>query len=168
MMPNFRRNGGGPPPLIEETSSQENTFREKELSFYALSDMESIDDIVRSQRVRSPSEFSILRIMHCGALTSMKGIAHFTSLRELNLSSNSLMSMTPLFESKASLQIEILNLSCNKLTQVFSLATMGQTLRKLILSHNRIVTIQALGTNLGYTPALEHLDLNDNFIGDLE
>lgn len=48
MMPNFRRNGGGPPPLIEETSSQENTFREKELSFYALSDMESIDDIVRS------------------------------------------------------------------------------------------------------------------------
>ena len=45
---------------------------------------------------------------------------------------------------------------------------MAQSLRKLVLSHNRIVTIQPLGTPLGFSPALEYLDLNDNFIGDLE
>jgi hypothetical protein len=105
--------------MIEETSRDEDlsTMREKELSFYAL-DVESIDDMIRSQRVKSPSEYSILRIMHCGALTSMKGIALFSGLRELNLSSNSIMSVAPLLEGNlmTTSRIEVLNLSCNKLT----------------------------------------------------
>lgn len=41
-------------------------------------------------------------------------------------------------------------------------------MRKLILSHNRIVSLQPLGISLGYAPALEYLDLNDNFIGELD
>ena len=100
-------------PLLEE--DEEQSYRDKELSFYALNDVESLDDVIRTQRVRDPTDFAVLRIMHCGALTSMKGIGLFQSLRELNLSSNSLMSMQPLFEM-GPLRLEILNLSCNKLT----------------------------------------------------
>ena len=51
--------------------------------------------------------------MHCSRLTSMKGVSLFVNLRELNLSSNGLLSTGFLDGVK---NLEILNLSCNKLT----------------------------------------------------
>lgn len=120
------------------------SFRDKELSFYAV-ECETIEELVRRQKVKGPSEYTILRVMHCAGLTSMKGVALFPNLRELNLSSNSIMSLNPLLDASVSqtvqFRIETLNLSCNKLTQVLSLAPIAHCLRKLNLSHNRIVTI---------------------------
>jgi len=47
----------------------------------------------------------------------MKGLELFPSLRELNLSSNSLISMAYLDQSAGCLpNLELLNLSCNKIT----------------------------------------------------
>ena len=73
---------------------------------------------MRTQKVKSPHEYTVMRVMHCGLLTSMKGVSLFPNLRELNLSSNSLLSMAFL---DGLTHLEILNLSCNKLTQVFNL-----------------------------------------------
>jgi Leucine-rich repeat (LRR) protein len=108
-IPHYRRN------VIEtheaDGGSEESSMREKELSFYAL-DCENIDDLIRSQKVRGPSEYTVLRVMHCNSLTSMKGVSLFSSLRELNISSNGLLSMSFL---EGLLRLEVLNLSCNKL-----------------------------------------------------
>jgi Leucine-rich repeat (LRR) protein len=40
------------------------------------------------------------------------------------------------------------------------------SLRKLVLSHNRLVNLQPLSSLAG--PVLEHLDLNDNYVGELD
>lgn len=118
--------------------SEDLTRREKEISFYAL-DAENIEEIIRTQKVKNPMEYSILRVMHCARLTSMKGVSLFVNLRELNLSSNGLLSMSFLESIK---NLEVLNLSCNKLTQIGQhLIHFSQTLRKLILSHNRLVSL---------------------------
>jgi len=92
--------------------SEEATRREKELSQYGL-DAENIEEIIRTQKVKNPQEYSVLRVMHCSRLTSMKGVSLFVNLRELNLSSNGLLSMSFLEGLK---NLEVLNLSCNKLT----------------------------------------------------
>jgi Leucine-rich repeat (LRR) protein len=42
------------------------------------------------------------------------------------------------------------------------------SLRKLILSHNRIVSLQYFKEIENKSPALENLDLSDNYIGDLQ
>ena len=108
----------------------------------------------------------MFRVMHCSRLTSMKGVSLFVNLRELNLSSNGLLSTSFLDGIK---HIEVLNLSCNKLSQIGqNLVHFATTLRKLILSHNRLVSIQPLQIQSGYNPALEYLDLNDNYIGELD
>jgi Leucine-rich repeat (LRR) protein len=92
--------------------SEEATRRDKELSFYAL-DVENIEELIRTQKVKNPQEYSVFRVMHCSRLTSMKGVSLFVNLRELNLSSNGLLSTGFLDGVK---NLEILNLSCNKLT----------------------------------------------------
>ena len=48
----------------------------------------------------------------------MRGLQHYPNLKDLNVSSNSILSMSGL-ESLRCLQS--LNMSCNKLTQIFSL-----------------------------------------------
>jgi Leucine-rich repeat (LRR) protein len=69
----------------------------------------------------------------------MKGVSLFVNLRELNLSSNGLLSTGFLDGIK---HLEVLNLSCNKLTQIGqNLVHFTTTLRKLILSHNRLVSL---------------------------
>jgi hypothetical protein len=154
-------------PQLREIEETEESFRDKELSYYGIADVESLDDVVRTQRIRDAAECTVLRVMHCTTLTSMKGIAAFVHLRELNLSSNSLLSMSALFEM-GSLRLEVLNLSCNKLTQLHSLSPFWSTLRKLVLSHNRLTSLTPLSIPLPGQPVLEHIDLNDNFIGDLD
>ncbi|TNV86320.1 hypothetical protein FGO68_gene14015 [Halteria grandinella] len=154
--------------LIEDEESEQ-SFRDKELSFYAV-EAETLEDLVRRQKVKNLSEYTILRVMHCTGLSSMKGVTLFPQLRELNLSSNSIMSLNPLLEQGGMVQfkIESLNLSCNKLTQLMSIGSIAHCLRKLVLSHNRLVSLQPLSLNLPNSPALEFLDLNDNYIGELE
>lgn len=115
-IPHYKREIIEPP---ENGESEESTMREKELSFYAL-ECENIEDIIRSQKVRGPQEYTVFRVMHCGSLNSMKGVSLFSGLRELNLSSNGLLSMSFLDGLR---RLEILNLSCNKLSQIASSVT---------------------------------------------
>ena len=63
-------------------------------------------------------------------------------------------------------QVEDLNLSCNKISQIFSLQNIAKTLKRLNLSHNRIVSLAPLGEIADQSP-LEILDLIDNYIGEL-
>ena len=62
--------------------------------------------------------------------------------------------------------LETLNLSCNKLTQIFGLQTMVKSLRILNLSHNRIVSLIPLG-EIAEDSVLEVVDLTDNYVGEL-
>lgn len=114
-----------------------------------------------------PQSYTVLRVMHCGSLTSMKGVSLFSGLRELNLSSNSLLTMGNLEGMRG---LEVLNLSCNKITQISNLQPFAQTLRKLILSHNRILSLAVFNSGPHSAPmlALEYLDLKDNYIGQLD
>ena len=57
-------------------------------------------------------------------------------------------------------------MSCNKLTQIFSLQNVARTLKSLNLSHNRIVSLVPLG-EFAEISVLEVLDLTDNYIGEL-
>ena len=59
-----------------------------------------------------------LRVMHCTQLTEMRGLNTYPNLKELNVSSNSVLSMSGLESLRC---LEILNLSCNKITQIFNL-----------------------------------------------
>ena len=102
--------------------------------------------------------------MHCSQLTEMRGLNLFPALRELNVSSNSILSMSGL-ESLSLL--EKLNLSCNKITQVFFLPGMARSLKSLNLSHNRIVSLVPFGEHAEIA-VLEDLDLTDNYIGELQ
>lgn len=111
-----------------------------------------------------PHEYTILRVMHCGTLTSLKGVSAFVNLRELNVSSNGLISTSFLEGFK---RLDTLNLSCNKLSQLGS-NLVHLALRKLILSHNRLVSLEPLAHTSSLHFSLEHLDLTDNFLGDLE
>ncbi len=82
---------------------------------------------------------------------------------DLNLSSNSLISMAGLENLT---QVRSLNLSCNKLTQIFSLSQLAGSLKHLNLSHNRLVSIQPLA-EMASTSVLKEVDLTDNYIGDI-
>ena len=93
----------------------------------------------------------------------MRGLQHYPNLKDLNVSSNSILSMSGL-ESLRCLQS--LNMSCNKLTQIFSLQNVARTLKTLNLSHNRIVSLVPLG-EFAEISVLEVLDLTDNYIGEL-
>ena len=93
----------------------------------------------------------------------MRGLQHYPNLKDLNVSSNSILSMSGL-ESLRCLQS--LNMSCNKLTQIFSLQNVARTLKTLNLSHNRIVSLMPLG-EFAEISVLEVLDLTDNYIGEL-
>ena len=63
-------------------------------------------------------------------------------------------------------RLETLNLSCNKITQIFSMANVARTLVTLNLSHNRIVSLMPLG-GFAEIAVLETLDLTDNYVGEL-
>ena len=65
----------------------------KEVSYYAL-DIENLEDLVREEKVKMTHEVGTLRVMHCNSLISLKGLHLFQNLTHLNLSSNSLQSMT--------------------------------------------------------------------------
>ena len=102
-------------PKFDDMKSQQSESVQsqlKELSFYAL-DVENIEDLVKKQKITNTHQITSLRIMHCNQLTSLKGIHLFSKVKELNLSSNGLMSMSFL-ESLTC--VETLNLSCNKIT----------------------------------------------------
>ena len=60
---------------------------------------------------------------------------------ELNVSSNSLLSMSGLEDLN---KLEHLNLSCNKITQIIGTMQMAKSLKVLNLSHNRIVSLAAM------------------------
>ena len=60
---------------------------------------------------------------------------------ELNVSSNSLLSMSGLEDLN---KLEHLNLSCNKITQIIGIRQMAKSLKVLNLSHNRIVSLAAM------------------------
>ena len=62
----------------------------------------------------------------------------FASITHLNLSSNNL---TDIGELSALHQVRELNLSCNKISAVRGLDNMLGSLEKLILSHNRIASL---------------------------
>jgi len=85
--------------------------------------------------VQRPEKVQTLRIMHCPAFHSLKGIQAFTSVKQLNLSSNAIISMEFLVSLT---KVEDLNLSCNKINVISNLKGMAGTLKKLVLSHNRI------------------------------
>ena len=101
--------------------------------------------------------------MHCVQLTELRGIHLYVNVRELNISSNSVLSMNGLESLR---QVEDLNLSCNKISQIFSLQNMARSLKRLNLSHNRIVSLAPLGEIADQSP-LQALDLTDNYIGEL-
>lgn len=93
----------------------------------------------------------------------MRGLNLFPNLKELNVSSNNILSMSGL-ENLSSL--ETLNLSCNKITQIFSMQNVARSLKTLNLSHNRITSLIPLG-EFAEISCLESLDLTDNYIGEL-
>jgi Leucine-rich repeat (LRR) protein len=109
-----------------------------EASFYAVEGVQSISELKVDQDKRS---LQVLRVMHCSQLTELKGIGGYPNLRELNASSNSILTMSGLDELK---NLEMLNLSCNKIAQVFGLRQMAKSLKTLNLSHNRIVSLLPL------------------------
>lgn len=63
-------------------------------------------------------------------------------------------------------QLETLNMSCNKISRMFSLANIARTLKTLNLSHNRIVSLLPL-EEFADISVLEVLDLTDNYVGEL-
>jgi Leucine-rich repeat (LRR) protein len=109
------------------------------------------------------SHVDTLRVMHCTQLTEMRGLNLYPNLKELNVSSNNVLSMSGLESLRC---LVTLNLSCNKITQIFNLQCMAKTLKSLNLSHNRIVSLVPLG-EFAEVAVLETLDLTDNYIGDL-
>ena len=140
---------------------------EREASFYALDSVQSIYDVTNSQFKDNAAErakhIETLRVMHCVQLTELRGIHLYVNVRELNISSNSVLSMNGLESLR---QVEDLNLSCNKISQIFSLQNMARSLKRLNLSHNRIVSLTPLGEIADQSP-LQVLDLTDNYIGEL-
>ena len=88
---------------------------EKEASFYALDSAQSIYDVANTQFKSSaaPKFIETLRVMHCAQLTELRGVNLFVNVRELNISSNSVLSMNGLEGLR---QVEDLNLSCNKIS----------------------------------------------------
>jgi Leucine-rich repeat (LRR) protein len=63
-------------------------------------------------------------------------------------------------------QLEVLNLSCNKIAQICGLQGMARSLRVLNLSHNRIVSLAPLN-EIADVSVLQMLDLTDNYVGEL-
>ena len=104
------------PPLRLHSDSHNNSdhLHQNELSYYAI-DIENVEDLAKSQKLSMNSAGSVatLRIMHCNNFASLKGIHIFSLVKDLNLSSNGIMSMSFL-ESLSN--VETLNLSCNKIT----------------------------------------------------
>ena len=139
---------------------------DREVSVYALDAVQSIHDVHQSQfksATGGQPHVETLRVMHCSQLTELRGLHLFPNLVELNASSNSVLTMSGL----ESLQrLTNLNLSCNKITQIFAMANVARTLKVLNLSHNRIVSLNPLG-EFAEIAALEVLDLTDNYIGEL-
>ena len=88
---------------------------EKEASFYALDSAQSLYDVANTQFKSSaaPKFIQTLRVMHCAQLTELRGINLFVNVRELNISSNNVLSMNGLEGLR---QVEDLNLSCNKIS----------------------------------------------------
>lgn len=135
--------GPGPKILVEEDRdrSYEEEAQGQELSFYAL-DINSISDLIQSQNLLQyqNSLITSLRIMHCEQFCNINGIQiqMFQNLSELNLSSNNIEDISELSILK---KVKTLNLSCNLITQIRGLENMLRSLEKLILSHNRIISL---------------------------
>lgn len=102
--------------------------------------------------------------MHCSRLTELRGLDLYASLKELNISSNSILSMSGLENLR---WLETLNMSCNKISQIFNLQNLTKSLKSLNLSHNRIVSLVPLRDFAEFS-VLESLDLTDNYIGELD
>ena len=108
--------------LLNELQQEEE--HEKEISIYAIDSAQTIQDVtqhhfkgdINMQRVAY--HVATLRVMHCTQLTEMRGLNTYPNLKELNVSSNSVLSMSGLESLRC---LEILNLSCNKITQIFNL-----------------------------------------------
>lgn len=130
-------NHGGLPPPAQQG---------EELSFYAL-DIGSISDLIQQQNLLQYQHATIttLRVMHCENFCNINGIQikMFQSIVELNLSSNNLSDISELSVLK---NVRNLNLSCNKITQVQGLDGMIGSLRRIVLSHNRIASLQYFST----------------------
>jgi len=135
-----------------------------EASYYGLNGVDCIEEI--AQRDNNPTvHITVLRVMHCQQLTSLKGVSEYSNITELNVSSNNLLSMSGL---ETLCHLKHVNLSCNKISQIFSVEHLARSLRSLNLSHNRIVSILPLqDLALSKEAVLSSLDLTDNYIGEL-
>ena len=137
-----------------------------EVSVYASDSLKAIQDVVQLKlegNREAAKRVEVLRVMHCSQLTEMRGLHLFPNVSDLNVSSNSILTMSGLESLN---RLESLNMSCNKLTRIFCLANIAKTLKHLNLSHNRIVSLLPL-EEFADISALEVLDLTDNYIGDL-
>jgi Leucine-rich repeat (LRR) protein len=144
-----------------DISSHPSLDLDRDLSYYAL-DVENLDQLCTECHISNSQKVKSLRVMHCASFTSLKGLGYFKQLTILNLSSNSIMSMQGI---ECVPLVEDLNLSTNKISQVFGLNKLVN-LRKLTLSHNKIVSLEHFEELRGLKQ-LSYLDLNDNYIGEL-
>ena len=111
-----------------------------------------------------------MRVLHCQSLCDINSIQikMFSKLTSLNLSSNNIQDIG---ELSALHNVKEMNLSCNKICNIRGLENMLHCLEKLVLSHNRIANLNYFRTifvNGQSAPNLNHVDLNDNYIGDIE
>ena len=128
----------------EEVTFDDKSFFTTEVSVYAMDSVQSILDVLRDKlqdNKENALRVKVLRVMHCAQLTEMRGLHFFANICELNISSNSILTMSGL---EGLNQLESLNMSCNKLTRIICLANVARTLKHLNLSHNRIVSLMPL------------------------
>ena len=132
---------GGPPSLHRQSVNSEQGQGE-ELSFYAV-EISSIAELIQQQNLfdYQNKHISSLRVMHCDQFSNLNGIQvqMFQNITELNLSSNNIEDMSELSNLR---KVRILNLSCNKVVNICGLDNMMESLEKLVLSHNRIASLQ--------------------------
>ena len=164
--------GGHPETTLDfndEDDADDGSY-EREVSVYAVDEAVSIADVTQhyfkgvANVAMTASYVKTLRVMHCGRLTELRGLDKYAGLKELNVSSNSILTMSGLENLHC---LETLNASCNKISQVFNLGHLVKSLRTLNLSHNRIVSLAPLAEIAEFS-VLETLDLTDNYVGELD
>lgn len=121
---------------MSDIISESSDWSRDEYSHYS-SEIKSLTELPELQENLTLKK---LRVMHCSRLESMQGIEHLSQLRELNLSSNSILRIEGLHEMS---QLRILNLSCNNIRVINGLSGLIN-LEKLNLSFNKISSLSNL------------------------
>eukprot|EP00755_Sulcionema_specki_P014631 Sspe_Gene.57234::Locus_31420_Transcript_1_1_Confidence_1.000_Length_1563::g.57234::m.57234/K16475/LRRCC1, CLERC; leucine-rich repeat and coiled-coil domain-containing protein 1 len=101
--------------------------------------------------------------LHMNKITAIENIGHLRELEELDLSSNELQSLAGL---EGLVKLTVLNVSANRIgPKITGLAGLP-SLRRLVLSYNRITSIAGVGDLKG--GALEELELEGNCIAGVK